>query len=157
MKNKNVRAKFPVFFVGFLLVCFLFVTYVAMRYPMYTSVQYTTKNIEDYTNSQLSYRDNHVEIINFNLYHDDKLIFHTILFIKFVRTFFNNAMLYTSFITMMFFFIMNALRCKRRRNFEETHFMHILILMNYIHHLSGECEYKRTTNYRNKDLKILWI
>jgi len=62
------------------------------------------------------------------------------LYKKHLSIHFNNSMLFATFISIMMSSLFVMLRRNRREYFEETCFMLLLIIKNYIHRVDGEWE-----------------
>jgi hypothetical protein len=60
-----------------------------------------------------------------------------------LSTYFNNSLFFIAFVMIMMSLQLIALSSNRKGNFEETYFMHILIMMNYIHRMDGRRKFSQ--------------
>jgi Na+/H+ antiporter NhaC len=69
---------------------------------------------------------------------EEQIIFDEELFRKYLISYFYTNRLILAFSSLILVFLHLLLRSIRRGKFEETHFIHTLILMDYIHRIDGE-------------------
>lgn len=71
-------------------------------------------------------------------YIEEQNVFDEELYLKFLDSYYDNRMLYAAFIAYIILMQYFMLRSIRRSVFEETHFIHMRVLMDYIHRQNDE-------------------
>jgi hypothetical protein len=88
---------------------------------------------------QLINYDHHSRDFNIDYsYIVEQNVFNEENYRKHLRAFYNTSRLFEAFALLITAFLLLLFRSIRRRNFEETHFIHILELMDYIHRKDGK-------------------